>query len=793
MSVGFKTGLITFSLLMSGYLVTANVITVKQDGTGNFTSIQTAYENANSGDTILVYPGTYFENLDIVSSQKDITIASLFFTTLDDTYLYNTIIDGNHNGTCIAIRNTNNADINIVGFTIENGSGYSNGGGGGLYIINANPNISDCIIQNNLCDGGGGFYCQSSTVNISKVTIRYNYAIRAGGGINCGYESSVIFDPINRCNIYLNYSGYGSDYFKTNYAPSQEIIVDTFTVLNPDFHFYYSVNEYELPVDDLELDILNQKIEPVNANLYVNPVEGNDSNDGLSPSGALKTIAYANKLIQPDSISPNNIFLSNGIYSHYTNNEKFPLNPRSFVSIIGASRDSTIFDLDSLSHFFHGYGLMRNFSLNNFTVINGYGNQNYIAYIGGAYIKWCNNVSIDNLLIKNCISSVYPGITAHNTSNLNIINTSLINNKGGSNLNIIYARDQQDVFSIINCIIDNAGPDSDPETGMGRGAQIGVYEYSDGSLKGNIINTQFTNNRFFLEDIWGSSGAPSALLIGKNTEVTLINATISGNVTENDNYGTAVSIACDSTIDIYNSIFYGDSIYELALGTSVPTDISPTVNVSYSNIEGGQGNVNNWYNLSTLNWLEGNIDSDPLWDTTSANPYNLLWNSPCIDMGVPMYEEGMQYPYIKTENGKLVLYKIDGDTVNIPSTDLSGNPRIVNGRIDMGAYEFQDTSTQIKEVFLHNIRNNIEVYPNPFYTNTFITFTLKQKAKVEVLIFDFQGNQIGKLMDARLSDGKYFLKWQGEDNFGTIVKSGTYVVSVYIEGQKAMGTKIIKK
>ncbi|MEZ5082771.1 MAG: FlgD immunoglobulin-like domain containing protein [Bacteroidales bacterium] len=790
----FKSSLFGIILFLIANPVIATIITVKHDGGGDYTSVQTAYENANNSDTILVYPGTYFENLDINSSQIDITIASLYLITFDESYINNTVIDGNQNGSCIAIRNTNNADIKITGFTIENGSGYSNGGGGGLYIINAEPHISHCIIQNNMCDGGGGFYCQSSTVNISGATIRYNYALIAGGGINCGYGSSVIFDPIDRCNIYLNYSGYGSDFFKTNYAPSQEIIVDTFTVLNPDYHFFFSVDEYELPVDDIELDILHSKINPVNADLYVNPIEGNDAGDGLSPATALKTIAYAHKLIQPDSTEPKKIYLSNGIYSSHTNNEKFPLNPRNYVSLIGTHKDSTIFDLDSLTYILRGYGFTKNFSLQKVTMMEGYGNQYTISNIGGLYIKWCNNISFKNIEIRNCISSSYPGVFVFNTSNLKIKTISIINLQGGICFQISNNDEVNRTFSLENCVISNNGPDADPDTGMGGGLVISGDEETPESMKGEIINLLLSNNRRFLDPNWGYTGAHSGLGIGHNTEVTLVNATVNGNVTENDIAGVAIRVSGDSKLDIYNSIFYGDSIYELSLGSSGPSSYITTANVSYSNIEGGESNVQNWYNQNILNWLDGNIETNPLWDSLSDNPYSLYWNSPCIDAGVPLYEEGIDFPYIKVENEQIVLYKIDGDTLHLPPTDIAGNPRFVNGRIDMGAYEFQDTSTRIRELFRQNIlETKIDVFPNPCYAHTFISFELKKKSNVQAIIFDMAGNPIKNLMNAHLSPGKFTMTWEGNDDAGNSVPSGTYMISISLNGEKIAGKKIIRK
>ena len=60
------------------------------------------------------------------------------------------------------------------------------------------------------------------------------------------------------------------------------------------------------------------------------------------------------------------------------------------------------------------------------------------------------------------------------------------------------------------------------------------------------------------------------------------------------------------------------------------------------------------------------IDADPLFVNMQSHDYQLNTNSPCINTG---------------------LQDITG--LFIPATDLAGRMRVVNGRIDMGCYEWQ--------------------------------------------------------------------------------------------------------
>ena len=70
----------------------------------DFATIQFAIDYAWTADTILVQPGTYYENINF--SEKDITVASLFLTTQDTSYISNTIIDGNQNGSVVIINSS---------------------------------------------------------------------------------------------------------------------------------------------------------------------------------------------------------------------------------------------------------------------------------------------------------------------------------------------------------------------------------------------------------------------------------------------------------------------------------------------------------------------------------------------------------------------------------------------------------------------------------------------------------------------------------------------------------------
>ncbi|MCK4359508.1 MAG: DUF1565 domain-containing protein, partial [Candidatus Cloacimonetes bacterium] len=238
-----------------------------------------------------------------------------------------------------------------------------------------------------------------------------NIAGDKGGGISCSDNSTPNFNTENRCNIFLNYAGLGNDLYMSSFI---NVIVDTFTVLQPDEHFAY-------PINNFTFDILNNKVEQVNQDLYVCPT-GSNNNSGLSPEEPLLTISYALAKIIPDSTNPHTIYLADGTYSPSQTGEFFPINCKSYVSLMGENELSTILNCEGLRRVLY----LKNdnyFEIEDISIKNGYS-----RYGGGIYFKNSSpclksvNISGNNARYKG--GGIYCDYSSPSLTNVNICGNS---------------------------------------------------------------------------------------------------------------------------------------------------------------------------------------------------------------------------------------------------------------------------------------------------------------------------------------------------------------------------------
>jgi hypothetical protein len=195
-----------------------------------------------------------------------------------------------------------------------------------------------------------------------------------------------------------------------------------------------------------------------------------------------------------------------------------------------------------------------------------------------------------------------------------------------------------------------------------------------------------------------------------------------------------------------NSIFWGNTDVS-GSGQSAQIFINPsnTILIEHSCVQG-------WPENSSDN---GNFGDDPLLADWPNGDLHLLPGSPCIDQG----------------NNALVGSQLD----------LDGNPRIVNGNVDIGCFEFQG-STGLPEVGFGNETPRIVGFFTPLgAAGGRVFFLPPREGQWSVVIYDVSGRRLRLLSRGQGASGLQEIFWDGRDTNGRQVPSGVYLFTLWRE------------
>ncbi|MCP4258330.1 MAG: hypothetical protein GY774_12650 [Planctomycetes bacterium] len=180
-----------------------------------YLTIQSAIDDCNNGDTVIVAAGAYNERIDY--SGKNIVVTSEHPD--DPATVATTIIDAGGTGSAVAFTNGETQDALLTGFTITGGYGtadpFDEGVfyGGGILCAESSPTITKNVIVNNrgpaiaepqVISYGGGIGCFGSNAVITNNIIKNNAAY-AGAGVMMSEGNARVADNV----IYGNSAAIG--------------------------------------------------------------------------------------------------------------------------------------------------------------------------------------------------------------------------------------------------------------------------------------------------------------------------------------------------------------------------------------------------------------------------------------------------------------------------------------------------------------------------------------------------------------------------------------------------------
>ncbi len=209
----------------------------------SYTTIQSAINDANDFDEVVVAPGVYKENINF--GGKAITVRSGDPVTRQS--IASTVIDGNFAGSCVVFNTGEGNDSVLDGFTLTNGTGtyadysaprfYFGLAGGGVYCLNSSPTVRRCNITSNGYSGPD----------------RWDASAEFGGGIAIIGTCQAVIDT---CFVTDNIVRmYGMGIIVLGPAAESACIITNCTIANnrvdswnPSLeHIYYDIDNYGTP------------------------------------------------------------------------------------------------------------------------------------------------------------------------------------------------------------------------------------------------------------------------------------------------------------------------------------------------------------------------------------------------------------------------------------------------------------------------------------------------------------------------------------------------------------------
>ena len=742
-------------------------------------TIQGAIDTAINGDTVIVAPGTYYENITLKEGVQ-VRGAGADVTT----------IDGGRAGSVVTAIGVG-PDTVLDGFTITNGGGSSGGGiyldggspvitnnvvtqnrlgysgcsGGGIYAYFSSATITHNTISNNSAEDGGGIYVTnwpSSSgpmpdieynniygnnafagggiyLQISSPTVRGNTIAAntadAGGGIAANHSSSLIANNIIVSNSAGKYGG-GGIWATNNSSPVivSNTVVDntasgTGTGIAVDNQFSLNITNcivwgnglYNCTATYSDIQggypgegNINADPRFVNAaggNLHLLPdspcinagdpdfiPELNQTDIDGEPRLMLGRVdmgadEFDNELLVPAeygtiqaaidaSVNGNTVIVAPGTYTG-TGNRDIDFKGKAITVRSTDPNDpnivaATTIDCQGSETDYHiGFNFHNNESedsiLSGFTITNGYSSDdgggimcssspqiknckivaNWAKIFGGGICCWDSSPKIFNCIVgENSAGWDYHdyagggggGILCYR-GNPVIANCIVKNNIAGSSggIHCVYGNPK-----IENCLVEN---------NISKWNYAGIYCYSSesviiknciitgnqsiNSLGGGIACGGTGNNTTIISNCLinnNKASSGSGIHCFENSVPIIMNCTITNN--------SSAGIYCreNSNPIIKNCILWenkGGQIYNMSSGTTV----------RFSDVQGG------WAGTA-------NINADPCFVNAAAGDLHLLPDSPCINAGDPAFVAGPD------------------------ETDLDGELRVMLGRVDMGADEF---------------------------------------------------------------------------------------------------------
>ncbi len=175
-------------------------------------------------------------------------------------------------------------------------------------------------------------------------------------------------------------------------------------------------------------------------------------------------------------------------------------------------------------------------------------------------------------------------------------------------------------------------------------------------------------------------------------------------------------------------------------------DNDPQEEIVYSQIDAG-------CRILIFDGLTGEID----WD--SGNKYKIIY---IAGYNYSNGNYGSSSPFLDLGNGlKALTFLVNDQGYN--------NPRVIVVGLKGGVGKIE-----AQKIFVPEENELGQNYPNPFNPDTKINYTVQKAGTVEIKIFNSLGQLVKTVVNEYKPMGEYDVVWDGKDDNGVAVSSGTY-------------------
>ena len=191
---------------------------------------------------------------------------------------------------------------------------------------------------------------------------------------------------------------------------------------------------------------------------------------------------------------------------------------------------------------------------------------------------------------------------------------------------------------------------------------------------------------------------------------------------------------------------------------------------------GGPTNININTTAPTLSWVLPAVSTSQLtYDLEIAD--NSEFTNAMVYEGITTPSQSLS----GLEPGKEYFWRVKSSTDGGDVSSYSNTGKFVVNANITGVEDSEIVPTEF------SVMQN---YPNPFNPTTIINYSLPEASFVTIKVYDMLGREVKTLVNDELTAGIHNVNWNGDDNFGHKVSSGTYIYRV-VAGTNVVARKMV--